>query len=405
MQSTFTWLDFSERDRRKALDVIDQFREEDTRDELGIGTVRDALSDLLFPGISTIQTRARYFLFIPWLYRKLECRRVGYPDVRRRARWAEVELIEALVDSGEELGVIGWLSRGRLQRLPSTVYWSGLRRWGILLFDRSQEEYHRWLNRYYAQVDKAAWPDDGATAEYGPPENWHPHLPKPPEDFPRQAVFALTPEESEYLTDRVRQRTAGSLLAYLVERGVESEAAEFPWLHPVYGDLPARLREWLAHAWHFSEVTHGAVLLYNLMLAESREETAELADEYRERLSDWWRDSGAVRAGPATEDREGFWKIVHHAEGHVIRQGTQSFVDQWYQLTLTAGSMSALIDGRSARNLIRAREKMLKKGRARIDNERLLVDWKGHSGDRQLDYRWRQAGAIIDDIVTAQERN
>mgnify|MGYP000844970114 CR=1 FL=1 len=55
MASVLTWLDFSERERRKALDVIDQFRDEDTRDELGIGTVRDALADLLFPGISTIQ--------------------------------------------------------------------------------------------------------------------------------------------------------------------------------------------------------------------------------------------------------------------------------------------------------------------------------------------------------------
>jgi hypothetical protein len=62
MVSQFAWLDFSEHERRKALDVIDLFRERDTRDELGIGTVRDALSDVLFPGTSTIQTRARYFL-------------------------------------------------------------------------------------------------------------------------------------------------------------------------------------------------------------------------------------------------------------------------------------------------------------------------------------------------------
>lgn len=40
--STFVWLDYSERDRRKMLDVVDLFREHDTRDELGIGSVRDA---------------------------------------------------------------------------------------------------------------------------------------------------------------------------------------------------------------------------------------------------------------------------------------------------------------------------------------------------------------------------
>ena len=44
----------------------------DTRDELGIGSVRDAFADMLFPGTSTIMTRARYFLLVPWTYQRLE---------------------------------------------------------------------------------------------------------------------------------------------------------------------------------------------------------------------------------------------------------------------------------------------------------------------------------------------
>lgn len=41
MSSSFAWLDFSDRDRQRAMDVVDLFREEDTRDELGIGVIRD----------------------------------------------------------------------------------------------------------------------------------------------------------------------------------------------------------------------------------------------------------------------------------------------------------------------------------------------------------------------------
>src|SRR3712207_8105184 len=67
--SSFTWLDYSEHERRQMLDVIHLFDEKTTRDELGIGVVRDAFADMFFPGTSTIQTRARYFLFIPWIYR------------------------------------------------------------------------------------------------------------------------------------------------------------------------------------------------------------------------------------------------------------------------------------------------------------------------------------------------
>jgi uncharacterized protein DUF6361 len=46
MMSAFVWLDYSERDRRKMLDVVDLFREHDTRDELGVGSVRDAFADI-----------------------------------------------------------------------------------------------------------------------------------------------------------------------------------------------------------------------------------------------------------------------------------------------------------------------------------------------------------------------
>jgi hypothetical protein len=59
MSSMFTWVDFAEDDRRKMADVIALFAEKDTRDELGLGGVRDTFADLLFPATSTIQTRAR----------------------------------------------------------------------------------------------------------------------------------------------------------------------------------------------------------------------------------------------------------------------------------------------------------------------------------------------------------
>ena len=72
--STFSWLDYSEEQRQKMLDVVSLFREKETRDELGIGTIRDAFADIFFPGTSTIQTRARYFLFIAWLMKDLEDR-------------------------------------------------------------------------------------------------------------------------------------------------------------------------------------------------------------------------------------------------------------------------------------------------------------------------------------------
>lgn len=60
MTSTLTWLVFSAQQCRQVVDGA-----QDSRDDLGIGTVGDALADLLFPGTSTIQDQVRHFLFIP----------------------------------------------------------------------------------------------------------------------------------------------------------------------------------------------------------------------------------------------------------------------------------------------------------------------------------------------------
>jgi hypothetical protein len=105
--SAFVWLDYSERERRKMLDVVDLFREHDTRDELGIGSVRDAFADLLFPGTSTIMTRARYFLLVAWIYQRQEKSRTSSANIAARARKAEIDLVEAIERSDDNEGNIG----------------------------------------------------------------------------------------------------------------------------------------------------------------------------------------------------------------------------------------------------------------------------------------------------------
>src|SRR5690349_462801 len=101
-------MDHSDREQRRVLEVIDKFKESDARDELGLGTIRDAFADALFPGTSTIQTRTRYFLFVPWIYRDLERKRVSSREIAHLARKAETSVAAALKASGQdERGIIG----------------------------------------------------------------------------------------------------------------------------------------------------------------------------------------------------------------------------------------------------------------------------------------------------------
>ncbi|WP_338828327.1 DUF6361 family protein [Bradyrhizobium sp. 27S5] len=151
--SEFVWLDYSEKERRKMLEVVDLFKEHDTRDELGIGSVRDSFADQLFPGTSTIMTRAKYFLLVPWTYQRLEKQKISSAQFAARARRAETDLIEIIAGSEDNEGNIGKYAKTALKRLPSSVYWQGLHVWGIRNFLGAQAQYYRSLDQYYLRYD------------------------------------------------------------------------------------------------------------------------------------------------------------------------------------------------------------------------------------------------------------
>jgi Family of unknown function (DUF6361)/Bacterial conjugation TrbI-like protein len=58
--SSLAWIDFDEAERQRAQRIMALFQERESRDELGLGAIRDSIADHLFPGTSTIQTRLRF---------------------------------------------------------------------------------------------------------------------------------------------------------------------------------------------------------------------------------------------------------------------------------------------------------------------------------------------------------
>ena len=397
MASVFTWLDYSEHEQRKMLDVISALRETDTRDELGIGIVRDALADLLFPGTSTVQTRARYFLFVPWIYVDLQRRRTPSDQIAASARRKEIDLIDALAASDDPSGTIGIEARRSLQRLPSNIYWQGLAQWGIRIFPGSQAQYHAFQDNFYASQTRSQRNDDGEPVDGSTGRNWHGGLPAPPQDFPRVASFALTAEEASYLYERIMTRLPGTLLAFLVDLHEAMDPTAFAWESPVAEHLPSKLAEQLEHARNFSIVIHGASLLYNLMLAEKRQ-SEELVDEYSEMLADWSSQVDAFVKAPGSWNTRRFWEIID-ATGARVTLLTRRFIDTWLSLALSPGVVTGIADNAQARTLIHERERLLKHGLARLDNPRSLELWNGAAGAGQLTYRWRVAQTMVADIL------
>lgn len=393
--SSLTWLAHSEAERRRTLDVIKLLDEPGTLDEIGIGGIRDAFAELLFPGTSTIQTRARYFLFVPWVYRELETR-APVTDAGDRARRYEVRLIDALLESGETDGVIGREARARLRRLPSAVYWQGLETWGIRRAHTSIRAYHRRLERF-----RFGGSAEGEAGEHsGMSSVWHGELPEAPAGFPRQADLALTPEEADYLRDRIMTRHSRTLLAALLARPSQRRQVDEPWnIEPAdFETAPDEVREQIRHGKSFADLIHGAQLLYNLMLAQASKREVE-TENYENQFALW---ADRLQAEGSTlaawdEERLRFWQIVREGNPR-LRPSAQRFADGWFDLALSDDPHRLAADPR-ARAAVANREFALKRRLARLQNPTALEAWRGASGADKLRFRWPQAQTLVADIV------
>jgi hypothetical protein len=374
-ESTFSWLAFSEREQQRAQDLAGSLSERETRDELGIGSIRDAIADRLFPGTSTIQSRARYFLFLPWIYQEIERQAKGRS--RERSERAERNLITELRLSDDTQGLVG----GRttlVERLPSSIYWNGLAVLGIRRVHQPLSAYYRWLDdpRRTARI---AADDDGVAIE-GVVRTWWDRLPAAPAQFPQGATFALTAAESHYLTSRAAAATTTqrTMLGFLFDEGKVNERAEFPWEHPQRSVMPDSVRDDLDIAEHFSLFHYGAALLFNYLIAEARAET-DRADDYRARVIAWQPEATNAMA---QFDLHRVWELAPRASS-----GAKRFIETWVAAVKGADERLVADDDR-ARRIVRSREIRVKgTARSRIANPFRVV-WNGASGSGRLDYRW-----------------
>ncbi|MCB1126376.1 MAG: hypothetical protein KDM81_07770 [Verrucomicrobiae bacterium] len=399
MPSSLTWVDHDAAARERTTRILALLQEKESRDELGLGAIRDSFAGQFFPGTSTIQTRLRYMLFVAWIYHGLEQREVSPAEFARRADQAERDLIDAMSNADDrEAGIFGGRSGKNLKRLPSSVYWAGLGAWGIRRFDLSRDQYHRSIGSFYAKrrADRqhrherrdVGDDNDGHTSGV---VTWHPRLPPKPDDFPRNASFSLTIDEAEFLRDCIQKNHPRSLLAHLA-RNIRPAKVSAPWEHPDYGSFTDDHKELLTHARLFSATMHSAALVYNIGLADERE-WKQKQDEHRVSLAEWrdHMDLAEVREWSLAR----LWALTE-GQGHRITRKTQRFVEEW--IAILGSSGKHIGENPAARRLVRLREMDLKRGRSRFRNQRALENWGGSSGLVRMTYRWPNASRFLDDL-------
>lgn len=398
--SAFGWLDLDERASDRAATLLKAFEETSTLDPIGLGSVRDAFSDLLFPGTSTIQTRLRYFLFIPWICQRLQRDGTTPAEFRSRLRHEEARLIDCLRHLGPNQGVIGRISGSDLRRMPSEAYWGGLGTWGIRRLDVSIAEYGRRIDGLgSARVEF----DDDRNPITRIAGMWT-SMPEAPDDFLQaDHGMALSFDEADFVVERIRSTRPDSLMAEMLAFPGEAAAARMPW--DVNGDLlSARMRDILRHAEAVSLLTVGAQELYNLLIAERAEgelgwETSALQANVRASLEDW---AAEVRDRPelidwANGSLDSFWQVVEWRGP--IPKPTKDFVTEVVRRSATdPGGVS---DDVVLRGVIRDRELLLKRSRARLGPRSALESWEQVRFGGPLEYRWPTARGYLRDIAAA----
>ena len=407
MTFPITWIVHDPDESDRVNRILAALKQGEARDELGMGGIRDSLADLLFPGTSTIQTRLRYFLIVAWCYRQMELRGTRAPRFGRAVADIERTLIPVLASQPDAGGVFGRVAGQSVKRLPSSVYWNGLGKWGIRAVGVSQSEYHRTVDRYIAGSRRTRTTEDGEQWTVMPKAIWHRNLPDIPEGFPDQVDFRVLPDEADFLVRRIHDNAAGTLLDWLVQRPEKAPdvaGAQFPWELPCRAELSDDLQGILRHARLVSLVTHGAAQLYNLMLAEvdAGDDHADgIAQKRRDDLDAWRKSLDRIWAELDAWDHDELGSLCARATGHTVTPQTWTFLRHWTDRVLSKDGR--VEDDKDARRLVKSRERALKgrRGRSRFDNPTLRGQWQGEAGLGRLDFRWRPVQGLLDDLYAA----
>ena len=399
--SQLGWVDFSSDDRERVKQVLSQLQEKGTLDELGIGRLRDAFADLLFPGFSTIQTRGKYLIIVPRLIRSYlalkptERKRQSLSDYLKKQEDEVAKLLVKRHLEDGETGIIGstMVENGGVARRPSSVYWGALRQWGIIDTSVALVQFSREITQSETSLGMLKGEDesDDKDALVGKHKV---HLDAWVPDWLENVELNLTRSEASFLKEKMLRGAIDSVPTQLFQHNLMGNALEkqydnFPefsaWLCQ-QSHVSEKTKETARYAQAFSELIYGAHIRFNCLLAERNQQHSRLMA----RRNDWnlWVDSIQLEQ----EDCVDIW--LKHTEVR-LSDYTDRFLKAWYKAIHTKAPVQMLD------RLVEQQCKDNKKQRS-ILQKRLTqdIEWFGMS---RLNYRWAQVRVILGDIQKGLE--
>ncbi len=390
------WIDFSREQRNKVLSVIHLLTEPTAVDELGIGAIRDGFADIFFPGTSTIQTRAKYFVLVPAILAELEQARNLKPDTMlKMLHEVELDLIDVLLDNSppNSIGIIGEDARRNLKRKPSEIYWNGLRTFGIFCGNRMSISEYIKLACVLQEQKKCAFTlgnvrntgdendsDDGRALASGIGGIWR--IPPLERNWKEVVSITLTAAEATFLKERILKSVPHSLLAFVLasDRYDFVQYADFDELAALLPALSADLAVDYTMARMFMNFIYGAYIRYNMMLCSGEDEDCR---------EDWEQWAVGMPVHASIDLNAMAVRLTQN--GVRIDSRLQHFL-HLLQVDMRAGDI-----GQMDRHIMERELQLKGRTRSKLHNV-ASQQYKGWVGIRKLVYRLPSAQRIVADI-------
>ncbi|EHK2870871.1 hypothetical protein V8069_000524 [Vibrio parahaemolyticus] len=404
-RSLIGWIDFSSTERERVSQVLSMLQEKGTLDELGIGQIRDAFADQLFPGFSTIQTRAKYFVTIPYIfhdYRKLEP--YERPPLAEYISQQEDKLAKCLVENHQHdmpYGIIGKdsLEKG-VARKPSSVYWNGLRLLSIAKTELSLREFVNQYQELANNKSETHIDDDGLHSDIAQlmtkPDGYS-------ESWLNQVSIELTRKEAEFLKNKLQlsSKVEHSVPAQLFKHNLVGEALQVAdmvvhngWqveaLYEKLKDSPIsdQTKTCFENALEFSFVLEGAHIRYNSLIAQRAKNTGKVK-QWNEEFDVWLNHA---RKQPISFEQQSIdsWYEFAFGPHKNANNRTRQFIENWCSLIRDSVAVDKL-------DICVKRQAIANKG-ARCLLKKALNENQDWVGMRKLEFRWPSARVILQDI-------
>ena len=392
------WIDFSKSERNKVLSVLDLLTEAGTLDELGIAPIRDGFANIFFPGTSTLQTRAKYFLIVPYALKDMELSKESNPN-RILKEFNELERFcgEVFMAKGEDTeGIIGnrSLRQGKwVKRTPADIYWAGLRTFNIFTSGSlSLTEYVRAscaLKNQKTSLSKLGNSNDGTEDKVGDDKDagdlyrmqfWN--IPTYTSNWQDDLQIQLTSEEGNYLKRQIILSCPDTMMAYILKNNhIEAlELKDFSSLERIIGVFPKEIQNDYILAKDFSDFMYVLRTIYNIIVSDGKNEKAN---------GEWNRLKAELKKRSNVDLDAIFARLQIYNKSSLC-----SFLRKEKELMYSENLEGMKME-------IRRRERELKQNRAKTMHLGELPTDVWYGGG-EMDYRFNNASSIMKDIFESE---